>query len=331
MKPLIKKLVETFGPSGYENAVRDLVHAEITGHVDDIHIDPLGNLIARKFQKSADGLRVMICGHIDEIGLMASFIDENGFVRFSPVGGVYPINCVHGRVRFANGAHGVIGMERQEKPEVPSLDKLFIDVGATSRNDCPVKVGDIAAFERPYMELGNRLVSKAMDDRISTAILIETLRQIKQSPNELFFVFSVQEELGLRGATTAAYGVQPDLALSVDVTRSGDTPKGIKMDVHLGKGPAIKVRDSGMISDRRVVDWMIKTAEENDLPYQLEVLEAGTTDATAIQTSRAGVPSSCISIGCRYIHSPSEMVDINDVQNAVKLLVKLLSSPILLE
>jgi tetrahedral aminopeptidase len=331
MKSLIKKLVETFGPSGYESAVRDFVYAEIKSCVDDIRIDALGNLIARKFQKTPDGLRVMACAHIDEIGLMANFIDENGFVRFSPVGGVFPINCVHGRVCFANGVQGVIGMERQEKPEITSLDKLFIDVGASGRNDCPVKVGDVAAFERPFIEIGNRLVSKAMDDRISVAILIETLKQIKQSPHELFFVFSVQEELGLRGAKTAAFGIQPDLGLSMDVTRSGDTPKGIKMDVSLGKGPAIKVKDSGMISDPRLVKWMIKTADENKIPYQLEVLEAGTTDATAIQISRAGVPSSCISIGCRYIHSPSEMVDFHDVQNGVKLLVNLLSHPIHLE
>jgi endoglucanase len=167
-----------------------------------------------------------------------------------------------------------------------------------------------------------------MDDRIGAAVLIETLRQLGKSPHQVFYVFSVQEEVGLRGATTAAYGIDPDIGIALDVTLSGDTPKSIKMEVGLGKGPAIKVRDSGMFSDPQVVDWMVKTAERNKLPYQLEVLEGGTTDARAIQLSRAGVPSGCISIPCRYVHAPSEMVDLDDVQNAVNLLVGLLSQPV---
>jgi endoglucanase len=212
--------------------------------------------------------------------------------------------------------------------EVPPLSKMFIDVGATSKEDCPVKIGDVAVFERPFSEIGNRLVSKAMDDRISVAVMIATLRQIMQSPHELFFVFTAQEEVGVRGATTAAYGIDPNLGLAIDVTRTGDTPKGITMAVSLGKGPAIKVKDSGMIVDPQVVDWMVETAEDAGIPYQLEVLEYGRTDASAIQLSRAGVPAGCVSIPCRYIHSPSEMVAIEDVENAVKLLVELIQRPV---
>jgi endoglucanase len=331
VKILIQKLLESFGPSGYESAVRDIIMKEIQSLSDDVRVDPLGNLIVRKFPKKENGLRVLISAHMDEIGLIARHIDENGFVRFSPVGGVSAFNCVHGRVRFRNGTPGVIGMEKLERNEMPTLEKLFVDVGAANRQECPVKVGDIAAFERPYMEIGSRMVSKAMDNRISVAILIETMRRLTSSPHELIFVFSVQEELGLRGARTSAFSAQPDLGLSVDVTRSGDTPKGVKMDVSLGKGPAIKVRDSGMISDPRVVNWMVKTATDAEIPYQMEVLEAGTTDAAAIQISRAGVPTGCLSIPCRYIHSPSEMVDYNDVENAVMLLLNLLGKPVTLE
>ena len=144
----------------------------------------------------------------------------------------------------------------------------------------------------------------------------------------MYFVFSVQEEVGLRGAITAAYGVDPDLGLAVDVTRSGDTPKTIKMETALGKGPAIKVRDASFISDPRVVNWMVNTAKSEGIPYQMEVLEAGGTDGRAIQLTRAGVPAGCLSIACRYIHSPSEMVDANDVKNAVKLLTALLSKEV---
>ena len=235
-------------------------------------------------------------------------------------------------MKLVNGVQGTINSERLETVErTPSFDRLFVDVGAGSRSDCKVRVGDVAIFDRPFLDLGDRLVSKAMDNRISVAVLVETLRQIKQTPHELYFVFSVQEEVGLRGATTAAYGVDPDLGLAVDVTRTGDTPKGIKMEVSLGKGPTVKVRDSGMLSDPRVVRWLVDTAEKAGLPYQLEVLEGGTTDARSIQVTRAWVPSSCVSIPCRYIHSPSEMVDFRDVQNAVKLLVAGLSQPIKME
>jgi endoglucanase len=163
------------------------------------------------------------------------------------------------------------------------------------------------------------------------AVLIETLRLLKKSPNQVYFVFSVQEEVGLRGATTAAFGIDPDIGIAVDVTRSADTPKGIKMDVSLGQGPAIKVRDSGMLSDPRVVDWMVNTADKSKIPYQLEVLEGGTTDARAIQLTRAGVPAGCISIPCRYVHAPSEMVDLKDVQNAVLLLLALIKQEVTLD
>jgi putative aminopeptidase FrvX len=332
MKELIKKLVETTGPSGYENAVRDLVRAEVESLADSMSVDALGNLIARKGRKSEGGLRIMLAGHMDEIGVMVTHVDENGFVRFTTLGGVGPATCLGGRVRFTNGTLGVIYGEKLEgSDKAYTFEQLFIDVGATGKADCPVKVGDVAAFERPFVDLGNRLVSKAMDDRISVAVMIETLREIKQTPHELVFVFTTQEEVGTRGATSAAYAVDPDLGISVDVTRSGDTPKGVRMDVSLGKGPAIKVRDSGMLADPRLVRCMVEMAEKSAIPYQMEVLEGGSTDARAMQLARAGVPSGCVSIPCRYIHSPSEMVDYGDVQNAVRLLAALLSQPIKLE
>ncbi|BAJ62588.1 M42 family metallopeptidase [Anaerolinea thermophila] len=332
MKALIQKLVETVGPSGYEEKVREVVRAEIEGLADEIKVDALGNLIARKGSRSEGGMRIAISAHMDEIGVIATHVDENGFVRFTTIGGVSPRTCIGGRVQFLNGTRGVIYMESLESATaLPTLDQLYIDVGASSRETCPVKVGDIAAFDRPFMELGDRLVSKAMDDRISVAVMIQALKELSSTPHELYFIFSTQEEVGLRGATTAAYGVDPELALAVDVTRTGDTPKGVKMEVALGKGPAIKVRDSGMLSDPRVIRWMVETAEKAGIPYQLEVLEGGTTDARAMQLTRAGVPAGCLSIPTRYIHSPSEMVDYQDVLQSVRLLVALLSAPVTLK
>lgn len=335
MKSLIQKLVETPGPSGYETQIREVIRSEVEPLADEVRVDNMGNLIARIGQGGPNGLKIMLSAHMDEIGVIATHVDEKGFVRFLNIGGVSPRTCIGGRVRFLNGAMGVIGVERlNDSKKMPTFEQLFIDLGVSSREDCPVRVGDLAVFERPFADLGKRLVAKAMDDRISVAVLIETLRHLADSnaqvPHQVFFVFSTQEEVGLRGSTTAAFGIEPDLGLAVDVTGSGDTPKGTKMETGLGRGPAIKVRDQGILSDPRVVNWMVKVAEENDLPYQLEVLERGATDASAIQLSRSGVPAGCLSIPCRYIHSPSEMVDYDDVQNAVRLLQELLLHPVAL-
>lgn len=332
MKPLIQKLVETTGPSGYETQIRAVIRSEIEAHADNVKVDALGNLIAVKGKYLEGGKKIMLAAHMDEIGIIATHIDESGFVRFTSIGGVRRHTCIGGRVRFLNGTLGVIGHEQlQDDNKLPTFSQMFIDVGSKSRADCPIHVGDVAVFDRPFSEYGERLVSKAMDDRIGVAVLIETLRLLIDTPNQVYFVFSVQEEVGLRGATTAAYGLDPDIGIAIDITRSGDTPKGIKMDVSLGKGPAIKVRDSGMLSDPRVVNWMVATAEKAKLPFQLEVLETGTTDARAIQLTRAGVPAGCVSIPCRYVHAPSEMVDFKDVQNAVRLLLALIEQKVKLD
>ncbi len=337
MKDLIRKLVEITGPSGYETHIRQVIYDEALPLADEMRVDALGNLIARKGQRTGagpntetgEGFKIMLAAHMDEIGLIVTHVDEQGFARFTTIGGVRPHTLTGGRVRFMNGAAGVIGAEYlADATELPSIEKMFIDLGASDRKSCPVRVGDVAGFERPFVELGSRLVAKSMDDRIGAAVLLETMRKIHSTPHELHFVFSVQEEVGVRGATGAAFGIDPDLGLAVDVTACGDTPRGIKMEVGLGKGPAIKVRDAGMLADPRVVGWMVQAAEQAKLPYQMEILERGGTDARAIQLTRAGVPAGCLSIPCRYIHSPSEMVDYGDVQNAVRLLVELLSQPV---
>lgn len=327
MNELIQELVETYGPSGVEDQIRAVIRTLVTPLADDIQVDAMGSLIVHKAgDGSGNGQRIALMAHMDEIGVMVTYIDEKGFLRFTGIGGVNPLTCVGHRVAFANGVVGVIGIEqkRNDPRDIPTLKELFIDVGATGREDCPVGVGDAGVFVRPFAVQGTRRIAKAMDDRIGCAVLIETLRRLERTPHDLYFVFSVQEEVGLRGARTSAFGIAPDLAIAVDVTGTGDTPESYPMAVELGQGPAVKVQDRGMIASPVVRDLLIQAAKKADVPYQLEVLDRGTTDAAAIQLVRAGVPAGCLSIPTRYVHSPSEMVDIRDVEHSVTLLLALL-------
>lgn len=331
MKQLLKTLTETFGPSGYEDAVRDAVLKEVKPLADEVRVDALGNLIARK--KPAKGAenpkKIMLAAHMDEIGVIASHIDKKGFVRFANIGGTFGRYTLGARVRFLNGVTGVVGYDRLEKiDDLLPINKMYIDVGATSKADCPIKIGDIAAFERTFIEMGERLVAKSLDDRAGVVVLIETLRAIKSTPNDLYFVFTTQEEIASQGAGTAAFGIDPDLGIAVDVTPTGDTPASLKMVMELGKGPCVKIRDAFMLADPRIVKWMIQTAEKAKIPYQREVLLVGTTDAQQIQISRAGVIAGALSIPVRYVHSASEMVDYRDLKNSVKLLTAMLSGEV---
>lgn len=337
MKETIKELVEAFGPSGHESAVRDLIRQKIesdglaNGQEDEVRVDSMGNLIL--FKKGAGGGRkVMLAAHMDEIGLIVTHVDDKGFLRFAGVGSITPLMLLGNRVCFADGVIGVIGAEKLENNfRLPGLDKLFIDVGAKDKAGCPVRVGDVAAFTHPFVDLGDRLVAKAFDGRIGCAVLLQLLRQLNPSPHDIYFVFTVQEKVGQRGATTAGYSVAPDLALAVDVTKTGDTPEAHTMAISLGDGPAIKVKDGSMLAHPGVKNWLAETAQASAIPYQFEVLEGRTTDARAIQVGRAGVPAGCVSIPCRYLHLSSEMVDYADVTHAVRLLVAALSGPIELE
>jgi endoglucanase len=240
-----------------------------------------------------------------------------------------PHTLLGARVLFADGTVGVIYSEKiEDRGRVHPLDKHYIDVGATGRDNCPVKVGAAAGFLRPLVAQGRRLVAKSMDDRIGCAVAVEALKRLKESPSDLYFVFSVQEEVGTRGAQAAANAIAADVGIALDVTLTGDTPQGQVMSVDLGGGPAVKVKDGGMISHAGLVRLMRKRAEEAGIPYQLEVLEGGTTDARSMQIAGAGCAAGCISIPTRYVHSQSETVDVDDVEGSIRLLVELLSRPL---
>ncbi len=332
MEKLLQTLTEACGPSGYEDEVREIVRREVESLADDTRADALGNLIAwKRSGKTAKNVRkVMIAAHMDEMGLMVSHVDGNGFVRFSPIGSVSKRYLLGARVRFLNGTRGVVDASLGDRSgdELPALDKFYIDVGACSRSDCLVKVGDIAVFDYPYTEFGNRLVAKSLDNRAGVWVAIAALRNLKSVPYEVVFVFTTQQRVNARGASTSAYGVEADIGIALDVTPAGDAPHSTGAEISLGKGPCIKIQDAGMIADTRVVDWMIRVAEKNKIPYQRAVLLSETTEARALQQTRAGVPAGCISVPVRYTHSPSEMVDASDVQQAVKLLTALLHTQI---
>lgn len=328
MKDLIKKLTEVYGPSGNEEQIREIIRAEVEPFADEIRVDTLGNLIATK-KGTGGGKKVMLAAHMDEIGLIISYVDKKGFLRFQPIGGIDPSTLVGGRVQFADGATGIVAPEnRQAFRKEPDLSKLFIDIGAMDQAEAQDRLGQAVGFVRPFVDMGQRIAAKAFDDRISCAILVETLRALEGSPHDVYFVFSVQEEVGLRGARTSAYGLAPEIGIALDVTMAADTPEAEKLAMKLGAGPCIKVKDSGMLAHPGVKNLLVETAEAAGIPYQLEVLSGGTTDAAAIQLARSGVPAGCVSIACRYVHTQSEMVDMDDVQNSVQLLLAVLQKPI---
>ncbi|GAB4461016.1 MAG: M42 family metallopeptidase [Anaerolineae bacterium] len=333
MKELIKQLTEAYGPSGHEQAVRNIIAQHVTPHADSVETDPLGNLHAVK-RGDGSGLTVMLAAHMDEIGLMVSYINDDGFARFTALGGVQPETLIGNRALFTNGALGVINVENwllhDRRPD-HTHRSLYLDFGVHRREEVPVRVGDVAAFQRPFVDLGDTLLAKSMDDRIGCAILVDTLRQLNGSPHTVHFVFTVQEEMHLQGATTAAFKVRPDISLAVDVTDSGDIPERKHFEVKMGGGPAIKVKDKGMLAHPELRRRLVATAEAQGIPYQLEVMPFGTTDAKAMQLAHEGSAAGAISIPCRHVHTPSEMVSLSDAQNAVKLLLAVLAQPIRLE
>ncbi|MFZ0548778.1 MAG: M20/M25/M40 family metallo-hydrolase, partial [Candidatus Promineifilaceae bacterium] len=240
-----------------------------------------------------------------------------------------PHTLMGNRVQFADGTVGVIYSERLEnRDDVHPLEKHYIDIGATSKEDCHIEVGAAAGFVRPFQVQGSRMTSKTMDDRIGCVVVIEAFKQLASTPHDVYFVFSVQEEVGTRGAAIAANALNPDVGIAVDITPAGDLPNAQFTPLGLGKGPAIKVKDTGMIAHHGLVKLMKQRAEEAGIAYQLEVLNRGSTDARAMQVSNAGTAAGCISIVTRYAHSQSETVDIGDVEGSVKLLVEILSKPI---
>jgi endoglucanase len=339
MKDLLGKLSNAPGISGFEDEVRDLMITELKDHVDEIEIDSLGNLIAKKNGKTG-GKKIMLAAHMDEIGLMVRYIDKKGFILFSKIGGINDQMLLNQTVYVQTSkgpVTGVIGskpphkMKESEKKQILKFENMFIDIGAKDKEEAEelVSVGDPIIIRQDFEELRNGLVmGKALDNRVGCAILIEVLKQAETDAT-VYGVGTVQEEVGLKGAKTSAFSINPDLALALDVTISGDHP-GIKEDEApsvAGKGPAIILTDAsgrGLITPTQVKELLISTAKEEEIPYQVEVSDGGTTDATSIHLTRAGIPTGVISAPSRYIHTPVSVVNMDDVENSVKLILAML-------
>lgn len=321
MKDTLRAVLQPFGPSGGEGPIAQAIAEMVRPHVDAIREDALGNLICTK--KGTDGgKRIMFSAHMDTIGYIVVDADKEGFVRVANIGGVNPASASGRHVVLANGLMGVVSGEPLHGADKPSIQKLFIDIGAASREEALQKapVGTLVSIAYQFTDLGDRVCAPYMDDRAACAVLVELMRALGDTQHEIVAVFSSQEEVGCRGAGVAAFAIEPDIGVAIDVTLAGDTPGADALPVKMGEGPAVKVKDSYSISTPMVRDGLVKAAKAADVPFQYEVLQYGGTDAGAIMTSRGGVPSGTLSIACRYVHSPVEMVSIRDMEQAVALL-----------
>lgn len=322
---LLEKLVSVYGPSSREDIIADYIENEVKEYADKISKDPLGNLIVRK---KGNGKKIMISSHMDQIGLMVTHIDDKGFIRFTNVGGISPIIILGQKFIFENGVIGIVSSEPVDDISKLKLSEMYIDIGILNPSKVKelVSIGDICIYNIDYIQTEDTISSGYLDDRVGCFMAIETLKNIQNNKNDLYFVFSVQEEVGLRGAKTAAYKIDPDIGIALDVTATGDTPKSSRMETTLGGGAAIKIKDNSVMVDPRIKNKLISIAKENNIKYQLEILEFGGTDTGAIHTSRKGVPSGAISIASRYIHSNVEMVAKEDIIYGIKLLTAFLGS-----
>ncbi len=337
---LLKRLSEAPGVPGREEAIRELISRELEGVVDSLETDTMGNLIAHKSSKKKRAKRVMISAHMDEIGFYVRFVDDAGFLRVQNVGGFDTRNLFARQVTVhATSGEALVGVMNpgvkpihiaspEEREKVPKLSEFIVDTGLSG--DVvkeKVRLGDPVTLRQPFEDLGEIVTGKALDDRVNCFILVELLKALKKPAHDVYAVFSVQEEVGLRGAVTAAYTLEPDIGIALDTTLAVDIP-GTPPEqrvTKMGDGVALKVMDSSAISTRWLLDEFIALAEKHAVPHQFELLPLGGTDAGAMQRSRGGVASLTLSIPSRYVHTVTEMAAKSDVEGSLALLTHYLS------
>ncbi len=323
LKNTLKTLLEPWGPSGNEHNVADVIKTLLTGHVDSLRTDALGNLIVEKYGTDDNAKRIMLSAHMDHIGFVVTAIEKEGFLRVTNVGGI-SMDYSRGRhVVFENSVDGVLFCQPVKEGK-PTLADFYVDIGAKDKEEAEsmVQLGDMCVYAPDVFSIGkHRISGPAMDDRCACALLVELLLYTENQKNTIVGVFSTQEEVGLRGATVAAYGIAPDIGLALDVTGAGDIPEEKYPAVILGEGPAVKIMDRSMIASPLVRDMLFEAAEQAEVKVQREVLPYGGTDGAAIQHSRAGVPTGTLSIPCRYVHSSCETIDMRDMEDALKVLL----------
>jgi endoglucanase len=331
---LLRRLCKTPGIAGHEDRVLNLAATELRPLVDELHSDALGNVIGVK--KGKGGPRVMVSAHADEIGFLVKYIDDKGFLRLQPVGGWDPRNMMSQRVdvQCRDGQSRVGALQIGAKPihlldpgeaKPPKIEEFFVDLGLPAEQvKAHVEIGAMVTMDRAFVENDETVMSKAMDDRVSVFVLVEALRGLGETNAEVVAVVSTQEEVGLRGARTAAFDVEPDIAIGLDVTLAIDIPGSPPESAvtKLGEGTAIKIFDSSMVSHPKVVRRLRDLAEQHQIPHQLEILPRGGTDGGAMQLARGGAPAATISIPTRYIHTPNEMCAKSDIEATITLLAR---------
>lgn len=336
IKSLLEKLSNAHGISGREGNVQKIVMEEIRPYVDEVSVDALGNLIA---VKKGEKPSIMIAAHADEIGLMVKQVDEKGFLRFILIGGWYDPTLLNQRVIVHAKSGPIVGVVGSKPPHVMREDErkklieakdMFIDIGCASQKeaeDLGVMPGTPVSIDRTFASLqGDIVTGKAFDNRAGLVAMIEAVKRTK-ARSTIYAVATIQEEVGLKGARVSAFGLEPDLAIAADVTIPGDHPGIEKKDapVEIGKGPVIVVADAsgrGLIATESIVEWLMGTAREFNIPSQLEASGGGTTDASAIFLTKSGIPTGVLSVATRYIHSPVEVLSLDDIDNAAELMAR---------
>jgi endoglucanase len=344
MNDLIKKLAEAPAVSGNEQAVSEIIKKELKGRVDEIKTDAFGNIFTRKGRGKPV---IMVASHMDEIGLMVRHIDDNGYIKFARVGGVneqmlhsqrVTVSTKKGPIPGVIGSKPVHMLTEEERKKPVKADDMYIDIGYPSRKEVEkagAAVGDWVSLVGPVTDLGKMISGKAFDNRIGCYALVEIMKSAKPK-GTLYGIFTVQEEVGLRGARISAYSVSPDLGIALDTTLPGDSPniKPEESAVKLGKGPVVTLADGGKetlgggtIASPLVRDWLIGAAKRAKIPHQVEVVAGGTTDATAIQLTKEGIPATALGIPTRNLHTPVQVADPKDIENSIKLVLEAVKNP----
>ena len=337
---LLKRLCETPGVPGNEHRVRDLVVKEIDGLFDEVRIDPMGSLLCHRKANKEGAPKIMLLCHMDEIGFLVSHIDKKGFLYLQPVGGFDPRNLFSRRVLVCTDDGDFKGVMNPggkpihisapaDRKKVPEVGEFFVDLGMGKKAHDVVKIGDFVVMDEPFLEMGDKFVSKALDNRIACWLGIEAMRKLGEQGKgaEIHVAFTCQEEVGLRGARTSSFAIQPDIGLGIDVTLSCDTPGIPEKDAttQQGEGFGLHVRDSSFIADKALVAEVEAIAIKNEIPYQRTMLAAGGQDGAAAQQAAAGARAVGITVGTRYIHTVTEMIDKGDLQAALDILVAYLA------
>ena len=316
MYNFLKQITGITSVSGREAELLEKIRMLVSPYVDECSFDNMGNLMALKKGTDENAKDIMLCAHADEIGFMVTYIEDNGYIRIAPIGGINFVSAAYCKVVFENGTKGVLVPESKIS-DTKKADNYYVDIGADSKKSAEkkVKIGDVVVCEASVEKLmGKRIVGRPLDDRIGCAVLFAIAKNLTETKNNVWFVFSTQEEVGCRGAKTAANRISPDCALVFDVTGTGDTVGAIPMAVKLGDGAAVKIKDASVICDHETVEKLIDLAKEYKIPYQCEILTYGGTDTSSIQVSGIGARAAALSIPSRYIHSSVEMVDLKDAE-----------------